>query len=126
MQRLIRSQRGAYLVIVSLLLVVLIGFGALALDLGRLFILRSEMQNAADAAALAAARELGREAGAQGRAILAARDEIAKLIKKHLGVGGETVDGLIAQREDRDDVELLSDIETDGSEETTDEFDQLI
>lgn len=74
MQRLMRSQRGAYLVIVSLLLVVLIGFGALALDLGRLFVLRSEMQNAADAAALAAAMELGREAGAQGRAILAARD----------------------------------------------------
>jgi general secretion pathway protein E/type IV pilus assembly protein PilB len=49
--------------------------------------------------------------------VLAARVEIAKLIKKHLGVGSETVDGLVAQHADDDDgVELLSDIETDGSE----------
>ena len=48
--------------------------------------------------------------------VLAARNEIAKLIKKHLGVGSETVDGLMAQAEEDDGVELLSDIETDGSE----------
>src|SRR5262245_3869920 len=50
--------------------------------------------------------------------VLAARNEIAKLIKKHLGVGSETVDGLVAAAADDDDggVELLSDIETDGSE----------
>jgi type II secretion system protein E len=48
--------------------------------------------------------------------VLAARNEIAKLIKKHLGVGSETVDGLIAATVDEDEVELLSDIETDGSE----------
>jgi hypothetical protein len=48
--------------------------------------------------------------------VLAARNEIAKLIKKHLGVGSETVDGLVAATVDEDDVELLSDIETDGSE----------
>jgi type II secretion system protein E len=49
--------------------------------------------------------------------VLAARNEIAKLIKKHLGVGSETVDGLVAAQSDEDDgVELLSDIETDGSE----------
>ena len=48
--------------------------------------------------------------------VLAARNEIAKLIKKHLGVGSETVDGLVAAAEDEDAVELLSDIETDGSE----------
>lgn len=49
--------------------------------------------------------------------VLAARNEIAKLIKRHLGVGSETVDGLIAQAADEDTgVELLSDIETDGSE----------
>jgi len=48
--------------------------------------------------------------------VLATRNEIAKLIKKHLGVGSETVDGLVAAAEDEDEVELLSDIETDGSE----------
>ena len=47
--------------------------------------------------------------------VLAERAEIAKLIKRHLGVGGETVEGLIEQRND-DGVELLEEIETDGSE----------
>jgi general secretion pathway protein E/type IV pilus assembly protein PilB len=49
--------------------------------------------------------------------VLAGRSEIAKLIKKHLGVGGETVDGLIAQADEDDDgLELLSGMEADGSE----------
>jgi type II secretion system protein E len=49
--------------------------------------------------------------------VLAARHEIAKLIKRHLGVGSETVQGLIEQTATADeDVQLLSDIEADGSE----------
>ena len=49
--------------------------------------------------------------------VLAGRKEIAKLVKKYLGVGGETVEGLIAQTSDDDDeVLLLEGIETDGSE----------
>jgi general secretion pathway protein E len=49
--------------------------------------------------------------------VVAERDEIAKLVKKHLGVGSETVEGLMAARGDEDeDVELLEDIVTDGSE----------
>ena len=46
--------------------------------------------------------------------MLAARAEIDKLIKTHLGVGSETIEGLIAQTDDR--IELLDQIETDGSE----------
>ncbi|MGO8748012.1 MAG: GspE/PulE family protein [Thermoguttaceae bacterium] len=46
--------------------------------------------------------------------VLASRSEIAKLVKTHLGVGSETVEGLLAQVDD--DVQLLSEIETDGSE----------
>nr|MCU0873550.1 type II/IV secretion system protein [Pirellulaceae bacterium] len=48
--------------------------------------------------------------------VLAGRKEIAKLIKKYLGVGGETVEGLMAQTSDDDEVLLLEGIETDGSE----------
>ena len=48
--------------------------------------------------------------------VLAGRGEIAKLIKTHLGVGSETVEGLLAQKADDDDVQLLEEIETDGSE----------
>ncbi len=49
--------------------------------------------------------------------VLASRAEINKLIKAHFGVGSETVDGLIAAKgEDSDGIELLDEIETDGSE----------
>ena len=47
--------------------------------------------------------------------VLADQIEIAKLIKTHLGVGGETVEGLLEQKAE-DGIELLEEIETDGSE----------
>ncbi len=47
--------------------------------------------------------------------VVAEKAEIARLMKKHLGVGSETVEGLMAARED-DEVQLLEDLETDGSE----------
>lgn len=46
--------------------------------------------------------------------VLASRTEISKLIKTHLGVGSETVTSLLAQADDN--VQLLGEIETDGSE----------
>ncbi len=49
--------------------------------------------------------------------VLAIPDELARLIKSHLGVGAETVDGLIAQDEGRQEaVEVLDEIEWDQSE----------
>jgi general secretion pathway protein E/type IV pilus assembly protein PilB len=46
--------------------------------------------------------------------VLAAPSEVSKLIKTHLGVGAETIDGMLAQTED--DVEILEDVEWDSSE----------
>ncbi len=44
-------------------------------------------------------------------------DELSKLIKSHLGLGAETVEGLIALQSDQSgDVELLEEIADDGSE----------
>jgi general secretion pathway protein E len=57
-------------------------------------------------------------AAAIGKAVipvLAESPEIDSLIKQHLGVGSETIDSLIQQRQE-DDLELLDDIEGDGSE----------
>ena len=51
-------QRGSAAVLFGLLLVVLCGFVALAVDAGHLFKVRAELQNAADAAALAGVRDL--------------------------------------------------------------------
>ena len=49
--------------------------------------------------------------------LVAEKDEIAKLVKKHLGVGSETVEGLMASKSDEDaEIELLEKIEADGSE----------
>ena len=51
-------QRGASLVLVTISMLVLLGFGALTLDTGNLYVARNELQNAADAGALAGARVL--------------------------------------------------------------------
>ncbi|HYS64619.1 MAG TPA: pilus assembly protein TadG-related protein [Paraburkholderia sp.] len=53
-----RGERGAVSIIVAVSLVALIGFVGLALDLGKLYVAKSELQNSADACALAAARDL--------------------------------------------------------------------
>ena len=49
------KQKGAMLITASLWLILLIGLAALAFDVGHLMIVRNELQNAADAAALAGA-----------------------------------------------------------------------
>lgn len=52
------GQNGAVAIIVALSLPVLIGMAGLALDLGKLYVTKTELQNASDACALAAAVEL--------------------------------------------------------------------
>jgi general secretion pathway protein E/type IV pilus assembly protein PilB len=54
--------------------------------------------------------------GLQVVPLVAERTEIAKLVKKHLGVGSETIEGLIASKGEDDAIELLEKIEADGSE----------
>ncbi len=51
-------QRGAVAIVVGLSLAVMLGFVGLAIDGGRLYLTKTELQNAADACALAAAYEL--------------------------------------------------------------------
>jgi hypothetical protein len=52
------NQRGSVLIFVTILMVVLLGFAALAVDIGHLRVVRNELQNAADAAALSGASYL--------------------------------------------------------------------
>lgn len=70
----VRTQRGAILVLAAIFIPLLLGMTALALDVGRIMAVRSEMQNAADAAALAAAAELDGGTDALNRARAAARE----------------------------------------------------
>ena len=53
------NRRGATAIIVAIVLVVLLGVAALAVDIGYLYAAKNELQNAADSAALAGARQLG-------------------------------------------------------------------
>jgi hypothetical protein len=54
----VMNQRGAIAILVTGALVVLLGFTALAIDVGHLVVARNELKNAADAGALAGARFL--------------------------------------------------------------------
>lgn len=55
---LISDKHGVTAVIVGVSLLMLVSFAALAIDISHLFVVRNELQNAADSAALAGARDL--------------------------------------------------------------------
>ena len=52
------------------------------------------------------------------RPALAVAEEIGKFIKTHLGMGSETIDNLLAQRQAEGQVEVLDELEVDGSEDS--------
>ena len=76
---LIRDNRGAIAVYIAIITPVMIGIGALTLDIGRLITVHTELQYAADAAALAGAPELNRSLGSRDRARAAAQGATANL-----------------------------------------------
>ncbi|WP_261501318.1 pilus assembly protein TadG-related protein [Acidovorax bellezanensis] len=63
-----RQQFGAFIITLALALLFLLGFMGIALDFGRLFVVKSELQTAMDSCALAAARELNGQTDAIVRA----------------------------------------------------------
>lgn len=63
-----RREGGATIVTTAMLMLFLIGFMGIALDFGRLFIVKTELQTAMDSCALAAAQELDNQADAITRA----------------------------------------------------------
>ncbi len=60
--------------------------------------------------------ELSAATGLNVVPVLASRNEIAKRIKNHLGVGSETIDGLMAQTDDRIELEQPIDADSELSE----------
>lgn len=71
LRRLVHDERGAALILVTVMLPVLVGFSLLAIDMSRVNNLHNDLQKAADAFALAAAAELDGQADAHTRANLA-------------------------------------------------------
>lgn len=71
---LIRSrQRGAVILLVTFSLIAFLGLAALVIDLGRMYIVKSQLQNAADAGALNGAKQLNGTKSGIGNALAAAR-----------------------------------------------------
>lgn len=89
-RRFWRAREGAVAVYVSVVSVVMIGFGALVVDAGRVYTLQTELQNAADAAALAGAAELDRTPTSIIRARAAAKTAFVSNVQT-FGSGGENV-----------------------------------
>ena len=89
---LARNVRGSVAVYVAIVAPVLLGIGALSVDLGRLMTVNTELQSAADAAALAGAHELNRLTGARDRARATAADAVANLLTFATGGADVAVD----------------------------------
>jgi Flp pilus assembly protein TadG len=99
-RRFIKERTGAVSVTVALTIVMLVGFGAMAVDLGHFMVTRAQLQNAADACALAAANKLLADAGqhdaslsisdALSMAVTVAQDNVAA--KKNLTLNGSDVE----------------------------------
>ena len=60
--------------------------------------------------------EAGAALGLSIEPVLATQAAIAKTVTANLGVGSETVEGLLAQREEEEDLELLEDISSEDGE----------
>lgn len=87
----LRDKSGAVLIYVSIILFAFVGIGGLAMDAGRAFTMREELQQAADAAALAGAWQLDGTAAGAARADAAARAVVANSQKWGQSQGAVTV-----------------------------------
>jgi hypothetical protein len=74
LRNLLRDDRGGVAVFGAMVTLTAIGAGAIAVDVGRMSVLRTQMQDAADARAMAAAVQLDGRDGAQDRARTVAED----------------------------------------------------
>ncbi len=89
---LLRDPRGTVAVYVVIAAPVLLGIGALSIDLGRLMTVNTELQSAADAAAMAGARELDQFPGSRDRARATAAGAVANLQTFATGGADVTID----------------------------------
>lgn len=92
------DNHGAVGVMVALTLALLLGFSALSIDIGRALVVRHELQNAADASALAGARQLGQSLFYQDSALGTGQDVspltgVARMAAQEVG-GRNLAEGL--------------------------------
>jgi len=99
--RVLRHHTGSTVIFVAIAMVALLSFAALAIDLGYLYTVRGELQNAADAGALAGAQVLYDDptttADTPGSQVYAGADDVAKTYvsnnpSEHVQANWETVE----------------------------------
>lgn len=88
--RLFAARDGAVAIYVAFVSVLMMGFGALVVDAGRVYTLQTEMQDAADAAALAGAAELDLTATSITRATAAAKTTFVNNVQT-FATGGKDI-----------------------------------
>ncbi len=86
-----RHRGGNVSLYVVLITSVIVGGAALAFDVGRLTIARTQLQNAADAAAMAAAVQLDGQSGARARAEAVARNAASQTLSIETAGGGDGI-----------------------------------
>ena len=74
-----QERRGAVVVLLAVASTVIFGFAALTIDIGSMYIVRTELQRTADAAALAAARHLAGYVAGVSEA--AATEEASRIVE---------------------------------------------
>jgi hypothetical protein len=79
-----RDERGGVLPLVGLCMTVILGFAAVAIDLGQQTALRSQLEGTADAAALAAASQLPDESKARKKALEYAEENMPEAAHGHV------------------------------------------
>ncbi|MCW8861583.1 MAG: pilus assembly protein [Rhodospirillales bacterium] len=88
-RELLRSERGSVAAYTAIFSILALGMGAVAMDFGRIGLLRSQMQDRADAGALAGATQLDGRPGAQARAqslAINAMSQYSGISSSNLGV----------------------------------------
>lgn len=93
--KFVGNRKGIVLVYVAFAFIVMLGFIGLAVDGGHLLLVRGELQNAADAAALAGAGALHHDPLNPAPDWAAARAKAAEFIKKNKSDGVSLADGTI-------------------------------
>jgi Flp pilus assembly protein TadG len=118
LRKISASRSGGVLIYLAFALPILLGAMALSIDLGRAFILNTELKDFSDAAALAGAAELDKADGAIARAELAARTGLSGTL---VNVQAFATDGSgpnIIIKPGQDGIVFLKNLPADGTDFT--------
>ncbi len=87
----VQGTEGSVMLLTAVSLVAFLGLASLAIDMGHLYVIRNELQNTADAAALAGAGNLVREENGEAvRDAMAAREAAMAVLQRQSELFGQT------------------------------------